>query len=484
MSEHPRHLANESFDHSFGPRLLEAGKSPELRARALPVLAAAIQAVDPYTAVRRALSRTGELLQLGDHSYDLARIDRVLVVGAGKAGAPMARAVEDVLGERLTAGQLNVKRGHVEPTRLVQLHEAGHPIPDNDGLEGTARIVALVESAGARDLVLCLISGGGSALLQLPAEGISLADTQQVTDLLLRAGATINELNAVRKHLSRVTGGQLARLARPARVASLLLSDVVGNPPDVIASGPTAPDHSTFADAVAILERFDLWPEVGASGAGATSLVGERHSSLPISVVARLEAGRRGQLPETPKADDPLFQSVQNVVVASNELAALAALAEAERRGFRALLLSTFVEGEAREVGRVVAGLAREVAAAGRPLPRPCCLVLGGETTVTVHGQGLGGRNQELALSAAPKLDGVQDVLVVGLATDGNDGPTDAAGAVADGTTMARARALALDPYDYLARNDSYHFFEPLGDLLLTGPTNTNVNDLVFVFAF
>lgn len=452
--------------YSFGERLLRNPATRAQRERVLPILSAALEAVDPYAAVARALVREGNQLRIGERTYDLGQVERVLVVGAGKAGAPMARAVEDALGDRIAAGVVNVKRGHVEPTRAVQLHEAGHPIPDEAGVEGTRRIVELLRSAGPRDLVICLISGGGSALLQLPAEGISLADTQRITDLLLRAGATINELNTVRKHLSQVTGGGLARLAQPASLAALLLSDVVGNPLDVIASGPTVPDTSTFADAVAILERYDLW------------------SRAPTSVRQRLDAGRRGEVPETPKADDPLFTRVQNLVVASNEVAALAAVAEAERRGFRTLLLSTYVEGEAREVAKVYAALAREVAASGRPLPRPCCLVLGGETTVTVRGQGSGGRNQELALAAALKLDGLHDVMLVALATDGNDGPTDAAGAVVDGTTIARARAIGLDPYAALAENDAYPFFDRLGDLLLTGPTNTNVNDLAFIFAF
>jgi hydroxypyruvate reductase len=455
--------------YAFGPRLLEHDRAN--RERVLPILSAAIEAVDPYRAVRRFLIREGDELRVGDRAYDLRRIARVFVVGAGKAGAPMARAVEDVLGERLAAGVVNVKRGHAEPTRVVRLQGAGHPIPDEDGVEGTRRIVELVEQAGPDDLVLCLISGGGSALLQLPAAGISLDDTQRLTDALLRAGATIDELNAVRKHLSRVTGGGLARLAQPAAVAALLLSDVVGNPLDVIASGPTAPDTTTFADALAILERYGLVQPDGSS-------------PLPATVLARLRAGRRGEIPDTPKADDPVFRSVHNQLVASNELAAQAAVEEAECRGFRALLLTTYVEGEAREVGRVMAALAREVAASDRPLPRPCCLVLGGETTVTVRGRGMGGRNQELALAAALKLAGLGNILLVALATDGNDGPTDAAGAVADGSTLARARALDLDPRAALANNDTYRFFARLGDLLLTGPTNTNVNDLTFIFAF
>ena len=456
--------------YSFGNRLVANPATRAQRERVLPILSAALEAVDPYSAVRSALACEGDQLRIGERSYDLARLERVLVVGAGKAGAPMARAVEDVLGERLSAGAVNVKRGQAEPTKLVRLQEAGHPIPDQDGVEGTRRLVALAQSAGPNDLVICLISGGGSALLQLPAEGISLGDTQRLTELMLRAGATINELNTVRKHLSLVTGGGLARLAQPAPVAALLLSDVVGNPFDVIGSGPTVPDTSTFADACAILERFDLWDDT--------------NSPLPATVRERLAAGRRGERPDTPKPGDRLFESVQNVLVASNQIAARAAVLAAERAGFATLLLSTFVEGEAREVGKVLAALAREVDASAQPLGRPCCLVFGGETTVTVRGQGRGGRNQELALGAALKLAGLDDVLVVALATDGNDGPTDAAGAVADGTTLARASARGLDAFDALAANDSYTFFQRLGDLLLSGPTNTNVNDLAFVFLF
>jgi hydroxypyruvate reductase len=325
-------------------------------------------------------------------------------------------------------------------------------------------MVDLLRTAGARDLVITVISGGGSALVDLPAENIDLAQLRELTDGLLRSGATINEMNAVRKHLSLVKGGGLARIASPARVVSLILSDVVGNPLDVIASGPTVPDTTTFRDAWRVLERYGL------------------ADSVPRPIANRLRAGMRGEVPETPKEGDPIFDRVQNVVVASNDLAAEAATARARELGFNSLLLSTFVEGEAREVGKLFAAIARELAAFGRPCPRPACIVAGGETTVTVRGGGKGGRNQELALSAAIKIAGVDDVMIVAAATDGSDGPTDAAGAIADGSTVARATDAGLDPADYLARNDSYSFFERLGDLIKTGPTNTNVNDLTFVY--
>ncbi len=450
---------------SFGARLLADPATRERRALVTRVMSAALSAVEPGEAVRRALRRDGDRLEVGARTYHLSRYRRVLLVGAGKAGAPMAAAVERVLGDRVREGLVVVKDGHLGPTRVARLREAEHPVPDERGVRATAELVELVGASGPDDLVVVVISGGGSALMLLPAEGITLADMQRTTDLLLRAGATINELNTIRKHLEQVKGGGLARLAAPSDVLALVLSDVVGNPLDVIASGPTVPDTSTFEDAGAILDEYGLWDQ------------------LPESVAGRLRAGRAGEVPDTPKPGDPTFARVQTIVVASNELAAEAAVQQARAEGLAALLLTTYVEGEAREVGKVVASLAREEVARGGPLPRPCCLVLGGETIVRVRGRGTGGRSQEVALAACETLAGL-DALVAALATDGTDGPTDAAGALADGSTLARARALGLDRHHFLAENDAYHFFEPLGDLLLTGPTNTNVNDLIFVFAW
>jgi len=449
---------------SFGERLLADPSTRERRALVTRVMQASLAAVEPGEAVRRALQRDGDRLTVGDRSYGLKEYDRVIVVGAGKASAPMAAAVEEVVGERVATGLVVVKHGHTHRTRVVQLREASHPIPDESCVHGTAELVALLATTGPRDLVVVVLSGGGSALMLLPADGISLADMQQTTDVLLRAGATINELNTIRKHLEQAKGGGLARLAAPSDVLALVLSDVVGNPLDVIASGPTVPDTSTFADTCAIVDRFGIWDR------------------LPASVAERLKAGREGKLPDTPKSGDPLFERVQTVVVASNELAAEAGVRQAESEGLSALLLTTYVEGEAREVAKVVSAFAREEAARNRPLARPACIVFGGETTVTVRGTGVGGRNQELALAASLKIAGLDDVIVAALATDGNDGPNDATGALVDGSTVARARALGLDPDAYLANNDAYHFFEKLGDLLITGPTNTNVNDLLYVF--
>lgn len=451
---------------SFDPGVLGEGLERDNRERALDIMAAALAAVDPQEAVRRHVWREGGWLYVADRRYDLSRYRHIYIVGGGKAGAPMAAALEGILGERLDGGIVNVKDGYTLPLRRVRLQEAGHPLPDERGLAGTRQMLELLRRAGEEDLLLCVISGGGSALMVAPVEGVSLADLQTLTDLLLRCGATIGEMNAIRKHLSQVKGGQMARAASPATVIALLVSDVVGSPLDVIASGPTVPDSSTFAGAWAILERYRLLDQA------------------PPAVVEHLRRGLRGDIPETPKAGDPILERVQNVVVASNRLAAEAALSRARELGMQALLLSTYIEGEAREVGKVFAGIARELALHGEPVRRPACLIAGGETTVMVRGAGLGGRNQELALGAVAGLQGLDGVLVAALATDGSDGPTDAAGAIASGNTLARAQACGLDPHAFLADNDSYHFFAALGDLLLTGPTRTNVNDLLFVWAF
>jgi hydroxypyruvate reductase len=353
----------------------------------------------------------------------------------------------------------------------IVIVEAGHPVPDAAGLSGAQRVAALLQGLTERDLVVVLISGGGSALLPLPADALTLADYQALTGLLLRCGADITEINTVRKHCSRLQGGQLARLAAPAQIATLILSDVVGTPLDAIASGPTVPDRSSFADAWHILERY-----------GVADLA-------PAAVSAHLRRGAAGLIPDTPKPGDPLFEHVNNIVIGDNASAARAAVAEATRRGFTAALLTTFLQGEAREVGRVVVGLAQGIASGQSDFSPPVCLVLGGETTVTLRGKGTGGRNQELALAAAIALEGNAlppgvEVAVVSLGTDGTDGPTDAAGGIATGDSVARARALGLDARAALDANDSYHFLGALGDLIVTGPTQTNVNDLVFVFVF
>ncbi len=444
-------------------RLFDVQATAGLRRAAARILDRAVTAVNPYTATARAVKRTDGALQVGDRTYPLPPGARVVVVGAGKASAPMARAIEEILGDRLTAGLVTVKIGYTAPLQRIALREAGHPLPDAAGLAAAEEMLTLLSGLGPRDLVICLISGGGSALLPLPRPGLTLADTGRTTDLLLRSGATITEMNTVRKHLSQIAGGQLARAAAPARLVTLIVSDIVGSPVDAIASGPTVPDPTTFADALGVLERYRLTGRVRPA------------------VLDALRQGRAGALPETPKPGDPVFQEAQVTVVADNAAAARAALAEAGRLGFHPLLLSTYMEGEAREVGRALGGIARQVTATSEPVARPACIVAGGETTVTVTGDGRGGRNQELALSAAQALEGLPDVLLVSFATDGTDGPTDAAGAVADGKTLERARGKGMDPARHLAVHDAYPCLDAIGDLIRTGPTNTNVNDLMLI---
>lgn len=432
------------------------------RAQALAVLTAALEAADPAQAIRRVMRREGNTLWADGEMYDLANYKRLFVIGGGKAGATMAGAVEEILGDRITAGWVNVKYGYTAPTKIIKIHEAGHPVPDAASVIGTQAMLDLLGNINADDLVLGLISGGGSALMTLPVEGVTLEDIRTLTGALLRSGAPIQAINTIRKHLSQVKGGQLARLAFPAKMITLILSDVVGSPLDVIASGPTVPDPTTFADALAIIEQYGIAQEV------------------PESIREHLARG----VSETPKAGDPVFEHVQCVIVADNARAAQAAVEKAESLGFHTLLLSTYVEGEAREVANVLAALAKEIAAHGRPVPRPACLILGGEATVTVKGAGKGGRNQELALAAALAIQGMDSVMIGSLATDGSDGPTDAAGGLVDGSTVARGEALGLSALAALQHNDAYPYLDRVGDLLVTGPTNTNVNDLMAVFVF
>lgn len=406
----------------------------------------------------------------GDRTYDLTNIRRVFLIGAGKAGAPMAQAAAQILADRLTGGAVIVKDGYgIDEVRFpasLQIIEAGHPLPDERGAAASREILNLLSQANERDLVICLLSGGGSALLTAPAEGITLTELQQTVSLLLRSGADIGEINAVRKHLDMIKGGGLARVAAPARVISFILSDVVGDSLDIVASGPTTPDPTTFDQALAILHKYRLLEQ------------------LPPAILLHLQRGAAGAEAETLKPEDPLLGGVQNLLVGSNGMAAQAAANAATAAGFNTRVLTTTLQGEARLVGRLLAVAARDLAGGQSVLQRPACLIAGGETTVTVRGDGKGGRNQELALAAVEAMSGLPGTLLVTLATDGGDGPTDAAGAVVSGETLARARTLGLSPAEYLMRNDAYRFFDGLGDLLKPGPTNTNVNDLVLLFAF
>ena len=444
------------------------------RKHALQIFRAAIDAADPARAVLQHLKFDGKTLIVGRRRYPLAKFDRIQVIGAGKAGAAMAAAVERLLGRRVSGGLVNVPEGTRTRPRRIELNESGHPVPDRRGLDGARRIAEIARNAGARDLLLCVISGGASALLPDPEPPVTLAALQRITRQLLKSPATIHELNTIRKHISQLKGGQLARLASPATVIGLVLSDVIGDDLDVIGSGPTVADSSTFADAAQVLEKYAI--------------------RAPASVRARMASGVRGtagHVAETPKPGDPIFDRVQNIVIGSNRQAIAAAARQARALGYRTLVLSTFIEGETRDIASMHAAIVKEILSTGRPMRPPVCILSGGETTVTVRGKGLGGRNQEFVLAAAIALDGSrlngtrddgfggrERVSVFSAGTDGIDGPTDAAGAIADERTVARARAMGLDARRFLRDNDSYHFFEKLGALVKTGPTGTNVMDV------
>ncbi len=432
----------------------------KLRKHALQIFKAGLRAVDPVAAINQYVTVSNSVLSIGKQQFDLKDYDRILVVGAGKAVAPMAKAMEEHLGNRIAAGVIVTKDEHGLPLKKIRVCEASHPVPDARGVAGTESILALLETAAERDLIICLISGGGSALLIAPVEEISLADKQDTTKLLLACGATIHEFNTVRKHLSRAKGGRLAQKAYPATVTSLILSDVVGDDLDVIASGPTVPDSSTFHDAEQILKGYGAWDQLAAN------------------VRKHLKKGSAGQIADTPKPGDAAFEKCSQVLVGTNLQALQAAGQKAQKLGYHPLILSSKVEGEAREVATFYAAIAKEILSSRNPMQPPVCVLAGGETTVTISGEGRGGRNQEFALAAAMAIDGAKNVVVLSVGTDGTDGPTDAAGAMADGATLARARQKNMDPKDFLRRNDSYRFFQKLDDLVMTGPTRTNVMDI------
>jgi len=439
----------------------------KMRGEAEAIFKASVRRVDPYEATRKFVGLKKGKLKLGTEEssvidLSLDGFDRVFVVGGGKAAAPMAKALEDLLGSRIERGLINVKYGFTEPLSRIDIQEAGHPLPDQQGVAGTKKILDLLAEGKDTDLVFSLISGGGSALLPLPAGAITLEEKQAVTKRLLECGASIDEINTVRKHISFSKGGQMARAAFPATTVNLMLSDVVGDSMDVIASGPFVPDSTTFQDAWEIVSRYAL--------------------SLPESVRAYLKEGLNGNVPETPKKGDPLFEKVHNFIIGSNILALEAAQKAAEAMGYACLILSSMVEGETREVAKVHAALAKEILQTGRPIPPPACIISGGETTVTIRGKGLGGRNQEFSLAAALEIAGISErVVVLSGGTDGNDGPTSAAGAIVDPLTIERSEGLGLRAVEFLNENDSYHFFERTGELLVTGPTKTNVMDVRLV---
>jgi glycerate-2-kinase len=402
-------------------QLIENGETEDfrlLRKNVLDVIEGVLSAINPKENILKKLRVENEILIIDNFQLQLSEIGKIIVIGGGKAGGSMAEAIETILKNRISKGLVNVLKGTEKNFNLnkIELIGAGHPIPDKDGVKGVKKMFRLVQKLDENDLVITLISGGGSALMPLPVDGINLEALQEITNQLLKSGATINELNAVRKHLSAFKGGQLAQSCKPAKVISLILSDVIGDPLDIIASGPTTPDQSTFQDAKHILEKYKLW------------------SSIPVGIKTRIQQGVDGLLNETPKKNDPIFDKVHNFIIANNSTAAQAAIEKLEEQGYMSLVLSTFVEGEAREVGKVYSSIVQEIITSGRPLEPPCALIIGGETTVTVKGTGKGGRNQEVALSSVKKLSNINCVLAT-LGTDGIDGPTNVAGALVDGNS-------------------------------------------------
>jgi glycerate 2-kinase len=429
------------------------------------IYTAAIKAVNPAAAIESHLIKKNNLLQLQSSSrvmkeYDLDDYNRIIVVGAGKATAPMARSIEKIFKGRISAGCISVKYGYTEKLDRIEIVEASHPVPDASGVAASRKILDLLNGADKDDLVISLISGGGSALLPLPPGPVTLEEKRAVTELLLKSGAGIHEVNTVRKHLSIVKGGNMARAAHGATVINLMISDVVGDNMDVIASGPFVPDGSTFRDALSVLERYGI------------------EGKVPDSVRERIKAGVRGEIDENPGPDSAVFQKVTNCIVASNIMALTAARAESIRRGYNSVILSSMIEGDTKDAAFWHSRIALEAATTSNPVAAPACIISGGETTVVVSGEGLGGRNMEFAMHAALYIDGFGNITMASIGTDGSDGPTNAAGAAIDGSTMSKARTMGIDIQDYIKRNDSYHFHEIMDNLIITGPTNTNVMDV------
>ncbi|MEM2347717.1 MAG: glycerate kinase [Sulfolobales archaeon] len=433
--------------------------SSELRSDALRIIEAGLQAADPVRSIKNVVRLEGSRLVVGGKVYDIG--SGVKVLGFGKASASMALAVEEVLGDLIIDGIVIVPKG-LKPPKLgrIKVMYGSHPIPDEDTINSTKELLRLC-SQSEGEMFIVLISGGGSALFELPVEPITLNDLRVLTTQLLKCGADIKEINTVRKHVSMVKGGRLAELLYPSNVVSLILSDVVGDPIEFIASGPTAPDPTTYDDAVKLLKRYEIF------------------DSIPASVREVLMKGLRGELRETPKPGDKIFDKVLNYVVASNYISLKAMEEEARRLGYNTLILTSMVEGEAREVGKLLAGVMKNVKKYDEPVRKPAAILAGGETTVTVRGKGIGGRNQELALSVAISIAGLDNVVFASIGSDGVDGVSVAAGGIVDGETVIRGRELGLNPYDFLNNNDSYNYLSRLGSSILTGPTGTNVNDLL-----
>jgi len=434
----------------------------ELKKAADRIIEASLKAVDPYQLIKEQIIRTGDTLVIsGSETINLSDYDRVFLCGAGKGAAAITRAMEELLGDYLVGGDVIVKYDHMADVRKIILHEAAHPVPDQNSLKATEILLNNLDNITERDCVFVLLTGGGSALLESLPEEIKLEDLQELSSVLLKCSATIHEINCIRKHISLIKGGQLARKIHPARCITLALSDVIGDNLSVIASGPTSPDPTTFNQALAILDKYDVTTQI------------------PNAVLSHLKKGSEGKIVDTPKDKDAIFKTVTNLVIGNNRLALNRAKETAESLGYESIILTSMLQGEAKEIAKVIASIIDEIHLSGTPLKKPACVLLGGEPTVKIQGSGKGGRNQELTLAVA-LTNITKPYVCVSVGSDGTDGPTDAAGAIVDNTTLSRAEKAGLKAQDYLRNNDSYHFFAALGDLIITGPTGTNVMDIIF----
>jgi glycerate-2-kinase len=437
-------------------------KFSDMREHAQQILQNSLRSIDPYNLIKQQIRCVGNILFLPDgHEIDLIKFNRIFICGTGKGAAPMTRAMEELLGDRLKGGNIIVKYGHIDKLNKIRLFEAGHPVPDKNTLLATDQLLTDLEDLSENDCVFVLITGGGSALMEILPVEITLDDLQQLSKVLLKCSATIHEINCVRKHISKIKGGQLARYIHPARCITLALSDVIGDDLSVIASGPTSPDNSTFDHALNIFKKYEIEGEI------------------PSSMLNHIHNGSSGKISETPKPGDKVFDGVHNLVIGNNRLALNTAREVAESLGYNTLVLTSMLQGEAKEIAQVLAAIIREIQETDTPIKKPACLLLGGEPTVQIIGDGKGGRNQELCLSLA-LTDIKMPYLFTSCGTDGSDGPTDAAGAVISHETLEKAESQGLSARDYLLNNDSYNFFDPLGLLIKTGPTGTNVMDILF----
>ena len=446
----------------------------KMRKDAVKIFNAGLEAVKPETCIHGCCRLEDNIFFVNQQAYDLDKFEKIMVIGAGKAGASMAGAIEEILNSRISSGIVIVKYGHVKahnkivhnslnanfPSVRIKIVEAAHPVPDENGVAGAEELLKAAEKADENTLVICLISGGGSALMTLPAEGITLKDKQKTTEILLGCGADIHEINTIRKHLSRIKGGFLAEAVYPATMICLVLSDVVGDDLETIASGPAVADPGTFGQCLEIIEDRGI------------------KNRLPLSVLNHLKKGNEGIFPETLKKGNPVFENVFHTIIATNINALLNARKKADQLGYNSLILSSMIQGETIDAAFIHAAIAAQVLATGHPVKPPACILSGGETTVAIRGKGKGGRNQEFALAFAIRIKDMENIVILSAGTDGSDGPTDAAGAIADHTTVKRAADFGLIPEQFLRDNNSYVFFDKISDLFKTGPTNTNVMDI------